>query len=518
MLALPAAAEARTPADPAAGPAGRSTCAQLAHLAFPDAADVRAEEVAAGSFSAPGGGGRLSSIPAMLPSGTAKPIANPAFCRVTASLRPSGDSDIRVEVWLPAQGWNGKFLAVGSFGWGGMIMYGGLLDGLAQGYAVANNDTGHQATLGAAGAGGEFALSHPEKLIDYAWRANHSMVVYAKALVRARYGKGPTKSYWIGCSLGGLQGLIEAQRFPADFDGIVAGAPPNPISSFNASQIWASWLIQSDPARAMPKAKLALLHDAVVKECGGVVGAQQGFVEEPGKCTFDPGELQCKGDDAPDCLTAAQVFLMRQLYEGPRNSRTGANIYPGPARGSELTLDMFTQAKPMPVAFDMFRVVAFENPQFTLAEMDFGAKFEAAAAKIDPLLGVGSNLAPFFKRGGRLLFYVGWNDFHNPTELGSYYQRLAQDSGRLAGPGTRLFAVPGMNHCMGGEGCDTFDKLGAIDAWATTGRAPEEMVSAKYDPKGEAIRTRPICAWPKVARYRGTGNIAAAASFACVAP
>jgi feruloyl esterase len=483
-------------------------CQALAHAAFADAHDVVAERVEAGGFA-----GRVPfAAPAMFPSGDARLAANPAFCRIRASLRPSADSDIRVEVWLPAQGWNGKFLAVGSFGWGGAIMVGGLLDGLAHGYAVANTDTGHQ------GMGADFALGHPEKLIDYAWRADHEMVRYAKTLIRQRYGRGPAKSYWIGCSLGGLEGLIEASRFPADFDGIVAGAPPNPITAFNGAQVWASWLVSKDPAREIPEAKFATIHAAVIAQCGGTVGKAQNLVEQPDRCTFDPVRLQCQGADRPDCLTPQQVFLMRRIYQGPRNSGTGQVIFPGPARGSELTLAMFARPQPMGVAFDMFRDVAFANPAFTLADMDFGKTYDAAAAKIGPLMHVGSDLAAYFRHGGKLLFYIGWNDFHNPTELIAYYQRLARDAGPLAGPGTRLFTLPGMNHCMGGEGCDTFNRLAAIDQWASTGRAPVEMTSYKYDDQGRELRSRPICAWPAVARYKGAGRFDDAASFACVPP
>ncbi len=494
--------------------ASAMSCERIAHLAFPGATVTAADAVAAGQFSPPGGKVPFDT-PAMRPGGDAQPDPNPAFCRITATLRPTADSDIKVEVWLPETRWNGKFLAVGSFGWAGSIMYGGLLNGLQHGYAVASTDEGHDSASG--GMGGSFVHGHPEKLIDYAYRADHLMTLYAKRVIRVRYGKAPSKSYWIGCSLGGLEGLIEAQRYPTDFDGIVAGAPPNPIARFNAAQIWASWLVSRDPSRQIPAEKFTLLHDAALRRCASPVGQQQGFIEEPDRCQFDPGELQCKDADGADCLTAPQVFLMRQMYGGPVDSVTGKSIYPGPARGSELTLGMFASAQPMSVALDMFRYVAFDNPGFTLADMDFGKTYEAAEAKIGPLMHVDTHLKPFFDHGGKLLLYIGWNDFHNPTELISYYQWLGRDGGPLAAAGSRLFTLPGMNHCMGGEGCDTFDKLGAIDAWVSQGRAPQEMISSKYDRSGKLLRTRPICAYPRVAQYKGNGDINDAASFACVA-
>jgi feruloyl esterase len=512
--ALTAAAVSCIALLPSAAMAKGADCASLSRTALPHATAVVAEEVGAGKFAVPGGTVPFAA-PAMFPSGASVLASNPAFCRITATLKPTADSAIKVEVWLPAQGWNGKFLAVGSFGWGGAIMYGGLLDGIAQGYAVANTDTGHESGHGT--DAGSFVLGHPEKLIDYAWRADHEMTLFAKAIIKARYGKGPRYAYWIGCSLGGLEGLVEAARFPDDYDGIVAGAPPNPIARFNAAQVWASWLVAQDPARQVSNAQLKLVHDAVVAQCGGAVGRQQNFVEEPDRCGFDPVQLQCKDGADQACLTPPQVFLVRRLYEGPANSLTGTSIYPGPARGSELTLGMFMGPQPMSVAFDMFRYVAFANPDFKLADMDFGKTYEAAEAKIAPLMHVGSDLGPFFARGGKLLLYIGWNDFHNPTELIGYYQRLARDGGPLAGKNSRLFTLPGMNHCMGGEGCDTFDKLGAIDRWVAASKAPEQLVAAKFDKQGRRERTRPICAWPKVARYRGTGSMDQASSFSCTA-
>jgi feruloyl esterase len=427
--------------------------------------------VAAGEFKAPPHG--LDFFPAFNLAGHVQQGTNPAFCRIAAALKPSADSEIRIEVWLPPSGWNGKFLGVGSFGWGGSIMYSGMLAGLGEGYAVANTDAGHQ------GGNGEFVLRHPEKLIDYAYRAVHEMTVDAKAIIEAFYGAAPSRSYWVGCSLGGLEGLIEAKRYPTDYDGIVAGAPPNPIVGFNALQLWPSWLIAQDPSRFIPESKYAMVHQAVVKACGSAIGQADDLVDEPERCSFDPRSLQCHGADAPDCLTAHQVYLLRQTYAGPVDPHTRKTIFPGPARGAELEMFPFAGGPPMSVALDLFRYAAFQDPGWDSRSMDWDKEVAAATKKLGPLMHVDSDLKPFFLRGGKLLLYIGWTDYHNPEQLIGYYRSLIERSGERSRDSVRLFTIPGMAHCAGGRGCDTFNKLGAIDDWVDRGKAPERIIASK---------------------------------------
>lgn len=503
------------------GPATAASCADLARLALPDATVTVAETVAAGAYRPPAGPlARIAALPGMNWAGRAAERPNPAFCRVAATLRPTADSAIRVEVWLPLAGWNGKFLGVGSFGWGGTIMTGGMLTGVAEGYAAASTDTGHDSSA-PEGEGGRFALGHPEKLVDYAHRADHLMTVDAKAIVAAFYGTGPARSYWVGCSLGGLEGLIEAERYPADYDGIVAGAPPNPIVKFNAAQLWPSALVARDPAMRVPKAKFAAVASAVLAACATPVGLAQGFVEEPARCGFDYAGLLCAGTDAgadaPDCLTAPQVSFMEQVHRGPVDPRTDAVIFPGPAKGSEADWAGFADGRPFPTALDLFRYAAFGDPGWTSTAMDWDRDVAAATAKLGPLLHVGTDLRPFFARGGRLLIYVGWNDYHDPEELVGYYGALMRIAGPAARGAARLFTVPGMGHCFGGPSCDTFDKLGAMDAWVDRGAVPERVVASRVE-DGRVVRTRPLCAEPRVARYGGAGDMADASSFACVEP
>lgn len=493
------------------------SCARLVSLALPDATITAAQTVQAGRYTMPESPlTRLGALSGMNVAGRAKDAPNPTFCRIAATLKPSSDSDIKVEVWLPLAGWNGKFLGVGNFGWAGALMLPGMLTGVEQGYATATTDTGHDGST-PEGSGGRFTLGHPEKLTDYAWRADHLMTVDAKIIIAAYYDKPPVKSYWVGCSLGGLEGLIEAKRFPEDYDGIVAGAPPNPIVNFNAAQLWPSWLVNHDPGLAMPKAKFDMVSKAVLAACALPVGRKQGFVDEPDRCLFKPQQLLCKGADAPDCLTAPQVRLMEQIYTGPVDPSTHEVIFPGPAKGSESQLSGFADGKPFPVALDIFRYTAFQNPDWDWTTMDWNKDMNAAIATVGPLMHVDADMKPFFARGGKLLMYIGWNDYHNPEELIGYYQKLMSHAGDTTRASARLFTIPGMAHCFGGQGCDTFDKLGTIDQWVAHGVAPQRVVASRVS-DGKVVRTRPLCAYPDVARYKGRGDMGVAASFVCVNP
>ncbi|HUO22600.1 MAG TPA: tannase/feruloyl esterase family alpha/beta hydrolase [Caulobacteraceae bacterium] len=499
-LAAPLAVHAATPVV---------SCESLASMVLPQATITKAEAVAAGAFQSPRQGMGFNS--GMDLAGHHEAGSNPAFCRITATLKPSADSDIRIEVWLPRDSWNGKFLGVASFGWGGSIQYPNLLSGLEEGYAVANTDTGHQE------GNGKFALGHPEKLIDYAYRADHQLTLKAKALIKAYYGKAPSKSYWVGCSLGGLEALIEAKRYPTDYDGIVAGAPPNPIVNFNASQLWPNWLITQEPDRLMPKEKYQMIHAAMVKACGTAIGQQFNYVDQPDKCTLEPGALMCaNGADSPDCLTPPQAYLLEKIYQGPVNPRTHELIYQGPAKGSELEWTPFVGTEPMSVAEDMFRYPAFQDPSFDSRQMNWDKDIETAIKKVGPLMSVDADLKPFFAHGGKLLLYIGWNDFHNPDDLIRYYQRLIKTAGPQTSKQVRLFTIPGMGHCTGGQGCDTFSKVGVIDDWVAGGKEPERIDAVKVV-QGKVIRSSPLCAYPMVANYKGQGDTADAANFTCVA-
>lgn len=490
-------------------------CADLAHFALPNATFTKVETVQAGAWRSPQTNlSRIMTAPGMNLAGQPIQASNPAFCRVAVTLHPSTDSAIRTEVWLPLQGWNGKILGVGNFGWAGSLMYDGMATGVSEGYAVASTDTGHDSAT-PEGQGGRFAVGHPEKLIDYAYRADHLMTVLAKQLVHKFYGKDAAHAYWIGCSLGGLEGLIEAKRYPEDYDGIVAGAPPNPIVHFNAEQLWAGWMSYHNPALRVDREKFQLLNRAVMAACASSVGKKQGFLDEPGACHFEPRQLLCKGKTSSGCLTADEVHAAELIYRGPINPKTGQVIFPGPAKGSE---DGFSaDGKPFPVALDLFKYAAFPNQNWDWTTLNWDSDITQATDKLGPLLHVDDNLEPFFRHGGKLLMYIGWNDGHNPEELAGYYMALRKHASTSENNAVRLIEIPGMGHCYGGAGCDTFSKLGAIDEWVEHKQAPDKIIASKVSDR-KIARTRLLCAWPKVARYDGHSNPDLASAYHCVVP
>src|SRR5215470_7940127 len=284
-----------------------ASCESLSTLALNDTTVTMAKPVPAGQFSLPGErqtGGRGGNPYKDLPE----------FCRVAATLKPSSDSDIKIEVWLPANGWNGKFQAIGNGGWAGVISYSALADAVRAGYASASTDTGH------VGGSGSFALDHPEKLIDFSWRSEHEMTVKAKAVIEAFYGSAPRLSYWNGCSTGGRQGLKEAQKFPDDYDGIIAGAPANRT----AISLWIAHAVLKDPASYIPPAKYPIVHQAAVAACDAADGLKDGLIGDPATCRFDPAILLCKGADGPSCLTEGQVAAAKKIYSPAINPRTRA--------------------------------------------------------------------------------------------------------------------------------------------------------------------------------------------------
>jgi feruloyl esterase len=516
------------------------SCESLAKLVLPDTIVTMAQPVAAGEFKTPsqggpggpggqggppgdrggaagqGGRGERGGGP---PAGTAQPSPpNPAFCRVSATMKPSSDSDIKIEVWLPLSGWNGKFMAAGSGGWGGSISYRGMLPALQNGYATAATDTGHDNSQPGQN-GGAFLLGHPEKAIDYGYRADHEMTVKAKAIIKAFYGTGPKHSYWVGCSLGGLEALIEAKRYPEDYDGIVAGAPLNPITRFNAGQIWAAWLADKHPDEIIPVSKFSMIHEAALKACASPTALKQGFIDDPENCRFDPGVLLCKGEDAPDCLTAPQLNMMRRLYAGPVNPRTKESIFPGiPVGGEVAEFPTNGGTRPAGVAVDLYKYWVYQDPDWDWKTMDFDTAIDKADRDVDPLIRVDSNLNPFLNHGGKLMIYVGGSEpYAGGTQMSDYYKAVLKNAGAGKENSVRLFQVPGMNHCGGGAGCDTFEKLGIIDEWAVTGKAPDQIIGSKVT-GGKVIRTRPICAYPAVAKYKGSGSEDEAENFVCTKP
>ena len=497
----------RAPADDAAARASTpASCESLAALALPDTKVTKVERVEAGAFVAP-----------PLPPGP--PISVdystlPAFCRVSATAAPTPDSAIKFEVWLPVEGWNGKFVAVGNGGFSGLIFYFDMAEPLRRGYAVAGSDTGHEGDL----ADASFAVGHPEKLVDFAWRAVHETTVKSKAIVTALYSKPARRSYWLGCSTGGRQGLKEAQRFPDDFDGISAGAPANnwvPLMAYGAKV----QQLVTDPKGGLAPPQLTLLTEAAIAACDARDGVTDRVVEDPRSCTFDPGTLACAAGKSSGCLTPSQVATARSLYAGVVNPRTGEKIFPGPAPGGELQWAAYAPGV-FPIAANYWRDQVTGDPNWTPAMLDLD-KDLARARSLDTaeVTATDPNLSAFVARRGKLLLWHGWTDGLIPAQntIDYYESVLATTGAEQVKDSVRLFMAPGVDHCSGGEGTFMIDALGAIDTWVESGKAPEQLVASRPLAAG-ARRTRPLCPYPQIARYRGQGSTDDASNFACVPP
>jgi feruloyl esterase len=441
----------------------------------------------------------------------------PAFCRVAATLKPTADSNIKIEVWMPASGWNGRFQGVGNGGWDGSIAYAGLASALRRGYAAGSTDTGH------AGDTGSFAVGHPEKLVDFGYRAVHAMTVRAKAIAKAFYGDGPRHAYWLGCSSGGRQGLKEAQVYPEDYDGIVAGAPANSWTRLATSSVWIAQATLKDADSYIPRAKLGLLHEAVLAACDALDGVKDGVLEDPRRCRFDPKVLQCPGtDDRPTCLTAGQAEAARKIYRGPANPRTGQQIFPGLEAGSELGWVALAGGPKLGAsAAEHFKSIVFRDPAWDFRTFDFDTD-ATATNEIDPgsINAIDPDLKAFVARGGKLLLYHGWSDpLIAPRSTIEYHAAVVAALGGAvkARQSVRLFMVPGMDHCIGGDGTDSFDLLAALEQWKERGTSPDRLTASRLT-GGVIDRTRPLCPYPEIASYTGSGSTDSAAAFACRVP
>jgi feruloyl esterase len=475
--------------------AAAASCASLASLDAEGLEVVSAADVGAGQFRPPEGA----------PGAAAAFDSLPPFCRVTLAARPAAGSRIGIEVWLPSA-WNGKVQAVGNGAWAGTISYGALAGAVAAGYAGASTDTGH--------VGNEpgFALEHPDEVVDFGHRAVHELAVAAKRVAAAFYERAPQAAYFNGCSTGGRQALAAAQRYPADYDGIVAGAPAHHVTHLQATQLWMG-LVGARPEGAIEERQLKLVNDAAVLRCDALDGVRDGVIEDPRQCPFDPQELVC-GTGGGECLSPGQAATVGMLYSGPRTA-AGESLYPGYARGSELGWAGRIGPVPPDLPIDTYRLLVFADPTWDYRSFDVERDVPRAVAAIgDVMNSTEANLGGFVSNGGKLLLYHGWNDPGIPP-LGTvrYYEAV-----RAATPGAdeavRLYMVPGMNHCRGGVGTDTFDPVAALDAWRTSGQPPDRIVAARRE-NGRTVRTRPLCPFPAVAVYRGTGSTDEETSFAC---
>ena len=512
--------------------AGKS-CESLAQLELTKAKVVSAETVIAGAFVPPA---NVSPWLAGDPSFYKK---LPAFCRVVVTAAPSADSDIKIEVWVPAQGWNGNFQGHGNGGFAGEIDYHGLGLSVQQGYTAAATNTGHSA----AGTDGSWALGHPEKVIDFGYRAIHEMTQYAKAVVNAFYGNHPQHAYFAACSNGGRQALMEAQRFPADYDGILAGAPANYWTHLLTKALADAQATTLDPASYVPAGKIPAIGRAVNAACDAQDGVSDGVLNDPRKCKFDPAVLLCKEAESNECLTAKQVTTLKKLYEGPRDAK-GTLIFPGYLPGAEEGpggwIPWITGMAPGKSLIFAFSGGFFANMLYEKADWDYkDAKVDEALKAADEksakiFNATDPNLAAFKARRGKLILYHGWNDAAiSALNTVNYYNQVSSTMGSAAtSEFSRLYMVPGLQHCGGGPGANAFGQgdagekdpqhnmEAALEQWVEKGIAPSAIVATKFvdDNPAKGVKfTRPLCPYPQTAKYKGSGDTNDAASFACAA-
>lgn len=504
---------------------GRS-CSSLKQVSLPNTTVTLAATVAAGAYTPPN----------LKPDEKVPPAFKhaPSFCRVAATLAPAADSDIKVEVWMPVSGWNGRFRGLGNGGFAGYINYAGLAAAVTQGYAASSTDTGHSTN------DASWALGHPEKVFDYGYRAVHEMTIDAKAIVKEFYGGEAKHAYFASCSNGGRQALMEAQRYPADYDGILAGAPANSWVPMLAAGI--NVLQATDGPGYISAAKIPAIAKAVLAACDAQDGVTDGILNDPRQCHFDPSALKCKEQESDACLTAAQLKSLETIYAGSRDA-SGMQIFPGMLPGAEDGeggwKPWITGTEKGKSAYQFFVGGYFSNMVYGKKDWDFrGANIDAALKlayekTADAMDAVNPDLKAFLGRGGKLILYHGWNDpAISSLNTINYFNSVKGANGEESAD-VRLYMVPGMQHCSGGPGATSFgqrdaatrgdaehDIFTAMVQWVEGGQAPGQLIATKYGEGADADSvqmTRPLCPYPQSARYKGAGDPNVAASFECVA-
>jgi feruloyl esterase len=498
----------------------QQSCESLASLKIPN---VTITSVKAGKpgFELPGQSGFMGNVPGMK-------ISAP-FCRIEAFSAPTSDSHIGIEGGLPDKAnWNGTFLAAGNAGFIGSLSSAGLAEIMQQGYVAGGTDTGH------VDAGFEWAIGHPEKWADWGYRAVHEMAVLTKKLAETYYGKPIQHSYWNSCHNGGNQGLNEAQRYPDDFDGIVAGDPAFWISHLQPGSLYISWLALKDGVNGpgyIPPAKIEVLNKAAIAACDGNDGLVDGLIQDPPSCKFDPASIQCKGADAADCLTAGQVDTARKIYAGAK-FKDGTPIYSGFERGSELNWNFMIEKEPFSVNINYFKGMVFQDPNWDFRTFDVDRDTRLGMDRLSKYIdGNNPDLRPFKKSGGKIIIISSWNSLAlPPRQVSEYYKQVAKVAGgqKQTEDFARLFQVPGGGGCPGFmRNVEDFDAFQAMQQWVEQGKAPDKIIysyregggaAAGMGSPGKVYRTRPVCAYPKQSKYKGSGDINDAANFTCADP
>lgn len=529
LLGLPAAAHAE------------QDCAALAGLSLPGARIILAQDITDGIFQEDTAVERAQR--------TYKGM--PPFCRVRGIATPVPGSQVGFEVWLPHQGWTNRLHMVGNGAYASNLHYALMRTRLLQGDVAVGTDTGHK------GSDLTFVIGKPESIVDFSHRAVHVSVTAAKAVTQAYYAKPADYAYFSGCSTGGYQGLSEAQRYPDDFDGILAGAPGNNRTHLTLAFLWqfkANRRPGDDTTPIVPQEKLPMITRAALKACDRLDGVADDVINDPGQCTFDVGSLQCKAGNGPDCLTAEQVTAVRLMYRGPVDTRTGKPLYPGYPVGSEGIMGKEDEAHPgwsaywanpkkpdEPLRLDFFRYWVFNDPNWAWKSFNWGSDIDDINNRIGATFNaIDPDLDRFRAGGGKMIMFMGWQDPVGAAgEAINYYQDVAArstaaDRDRDTQSFLRLYMVPGMAHCAGGPGATAFstgtrdseppvidarhDMVTALQQWVEKGKAPEELIATRFEgekPDRRIAFQRPLCVYPKVIRYKG-GPTEKAESYSCV--
>lgn len=541
LIAATTFAVAQTPDANAPAPAGQSAsgpCEKLASLQIANVTITSAKAFPTGTYT-----------PAPSDSGNANLAAAygklPGFCRVMAKATPTSDSNIAIEIWLPLEHWNGKFQGTGNGGFAGSYDIPELASFMAKGYATAATDTGHTASF----IDASWALSHPEKVIDFGRRSIHEMTRVAKLAIAQFYGSAASHSYFAACSDGGREALMEAQRYPDDYDGILAGAPANNWTSLLTMAITDTQALTATPESFIPPKKITTIAHAVLAQCDALDGVSDGILNDPRQCKFDLATIECKnGVDTDQCLTAAQVAALNTIYGGLKDE-PGGTIFPGYLPGAEEGGNgwgtWITGPAPAHSLMAAFGSGYFSNMVYEKADWDMKSfrveaglplakeKTSSALDSADP------DLKPFYARGGKLIVYHGWNDPAIPAlSTVNYYQSVVGALGQSKTESfVRLYMVPGMQHCFEGPGPDNFGQTPmwnpdpkynvrtALELWVEKGTAPAAIIATKEAvgqpgagsaPPAPAM-TRPLCPFPQVAKFKGSGNTNSAENFVCAA-
>ena len=522
----------------------QNSCENLKNLKLDHAAIVSAVAVESGPLKRPEGS-----------SSKGPELTVPQHCEIRGVARPTSDSEINFTLWLPpADAWNGKYMQRGNGGWAGSIQPAVLVAPLVRGYAVSATDDGHR-TEGIM-PDASWAIGHPEKLIDFGYRALHETAALSKTIVLSYYGKAQTHAYFSGCSDGGREALMEAERYPEDFDGIIAGAPANNWTHHFTGFLWNEIALNGKPESKFTVAQLPAIQKAALAACDTLDGVRDGLIEDPRKCQFDPSVLLCRGAAGPDCLTQTQLEALKKIYAGPKNPRTGEQIYPGYEPGTEAEPGAWAIWILGPSAQSLFGntffgQAVFEDPHWDWRTIDFDRDVSFADQKTASILNSHNpDLRSFRDHGGKLIQYHGWGDAAiAPRDSINFYEQVQTFLKRYPDPRSanptdiqafyRLFMVPGLQHCTNGPGATSFgndefaalastpddadhDVLLALDKWVTQGIAPDKIIAsgktgadAKSGSQGIPL-TRPLCAYPAVAHYKGQGDTSAAENFACI--